>query len=53
MSTHAGKRSATDATMRLRSIALPVNVAGATLAKQADLWPCGSVNTGTISSRVF
>jgi hypothetical protein len=30
-----------------------VNVAEATLAKQADLWPCGSVNIGIISKRVF
>jgi hypothetical protein len=31
---------------------IPVNVAEATLAEQADFWPCGSVNTGTISKRV-
>jgi hypothetical protein len=34
-------------------IAFPVNVAEAALAKQADLWPCGSVNIGIISNRVF
>jgi hypothetical protein len=30
-----------------------VNVAEATLAKQADLLLCSSMNTGTISNRVF
>jgi hypothetical protein len=37
----------------IESIALLVNVAEVTLAKQADLLLCGSVNTGTISKRVF
>jgi hypothetical protein len=35
------------------STASPVNVAEAILAKQADLWPCGSVNTDTIYSKIF
>jgi hypothetical protein len=30
-----------------------VNVAEATLAKQADFRPCGSVNIGTISKTFF
>jgi hypothetical protein len=30
-----------------------VNVAEATMAKQADLWPYGSVNIDIISNRVF
>jgi hypothetical protein len=37
----------------LQQIAQCVNVAEATLANQADLWPFGSVNTGTISKRFF
>jgi hypothetical protein len=35
------------------SIAFPVNVAGATLAKEADLWLCGSGNIGITSRKVF
>jgi hypothetical protein len=31
---------------------IPANVADAAIAKQADYWPCGSTNRGTISKRV-
>jgi hypothetical protein len=30
-----------------------VNVAEATLVKQADLWPCSFVNIGITSKKVF
>jgi hypothetical protein len=35
------------------STVFPVNAAEVTLAKQTDFWPCGSVNTGTVSKRLF
>jgi hypothetical protein len=39
--------------IRNRRYIFPVTMAEATLAKQADLQPCGSANIDTVSKRVF